>query len=186
MEVFDDSRMLGAYKRDELNNNGKRLLSLASDNKLALTNTFFSARRSGLSHTFNSIHSRNDRKQIDYILTPQAHRPRVYDIQVHPRLRLQPRRIQTITSYTRWSALAVVLPPTDAYVRKTKSSLSTGRSFDLRVVARIISKLPGLPLQPNSISEIAESFTKVILDAVEIEVAPPTTSHAQTRVVQDD
>ena len=44
MEVCDDSGMLGAYKRDELNNNGKRLLSLASDNKLALTNTFFSAR----------------------------------------------------------------------------------------------------------------------------------------------
>ena len=42
-----------------------------------------------------------------------------------------------------------------------------------RVVARIISKLPDLPLQPNSISEMAESFTKVILDTVEAEVPPP-------------
>ena len=42
-----------------------------------------------------------------------------------------------------------------------------------RVFARIIFKLPDLPSQPNSISEMAESFTKVILDAVEPEVPPP-------------
>ena len=47
-EGCDDGRVLGAYGLDDLNNNGKRLLSLASDNKLALTNTFFSARKGGL------------------------------------------------------------------------------------------------------------------------------------------
>ena len=43
-----------------------------------------------------------------------------------------------------------------------------------RVVARIISKLLDLPLQPNinSIFEMAESFINVILDAVEAEVPP--------------
>ena len=47
-----------------------------------------------------------------------------------------------------------------------------------RVVARIISKLPDLPLQPNSISEMAESFTKVIIDAIEAEVpSPPRRTH---------
>ena len=45
MEGYDDGRVLGAYRRDELSNSGKRLLSLASDNKLALTSTFFSARK---------------------------------------------------------------------------------------------------------------------------------------------
>ena len=85
MEGCDDGRALGAYGRDELTNNGKRLLSLASDNKLALTNTFFSARKGGISHTFNCcINSRNDRKRIDYILTRQTHRPRVYDVKIHP------------------------------------------------------------------------------------------------------
>ena len=34
-------------------------------------------------------------------------------------------------------------------------------------------KLPDLPLQPNSISEMAESFTKGILDTVEAEAPPP-------------
>ena len=84
IEGCDDGRVLGAYGRDESNNNGKRLSLLASDNKLALTNTFFSVRKGGLSHTFNGINSRDDRKRIDYILTREAHRPRVYDVNVHP------------------------------------------------------------------------------------------------------
>ena len=67
MKGCDDGRVLGAYGRDELN--GKRLLTVASDNKLALTNTFFSTRKGGVSHTFNGISSRNDQKRIDYILT---------------------------------------------------------------------------------------------------------------------
>ena len=37
MEGCDDGRVLGAYGRDELNNNGKRLLSLASGNKFSRT-----------------------------------------------------------------------------------------------------------------------------------------------------
>ena len=44
MEGCDDGTVLGAYGRDDLNNNGKRLPSMASDNKLTLTNKFFSAR----------------------------------------------------------------------------------------------------------------------------------------------
>ena len=38
---------------------------------------------------------------------------------------------------------------------------------------RVDSKLPDLPLQPNSISEMAESFTKVIIEAVKADVPPP-------------
>ena len=40
MEGCDDVRVLRAYGRDELNNNGKRLMSLALDNKFGLTNAF--------------------------------------------------------------------------------------------------------------------------------------------------
>ena len=38
-EGCDDCRALGACGRDELNDNGKRLLTFASDSELALTNT---------------------------------------------------------------------------------------------------------------------------------------------------
>ena len=82
----NDGRVLGAYGSDELNNIGKRLLSLGSDNKLDLTNTFFSAHKGGVFPTFNGINSRNVRKRIAYILICQAHRPRVYNVQVRSQL----------------------------------------------------------------------------------------------------
>ena len=58
MDGCGDGRVLGAYGRDELNNNGNHLLTFTKDNKLALTNAFFSTRKSGVSHTFNGICSR--------------------------------------------------------------------------------------------------------------------------------
>ena len=44
-------RLLGAYGRDKLNDNGKRLLH-AADNNLALLNTFFATPNRGVSYTF--------------------------------------------------------------------------------------------------------------------------------------
>ena len=84
LEECDDGRVLGACRRDELNDNGKRLLTLASDNKLGLTNTFFRGRKVGTFHTFDGINSRVDRKRIDYILTRQAQQFCVYDVKTHP------------------------------------------------------------------------------------------------------
>ena len=84
-EGTEDDRVLGAYGRDELNNNGKRLVNFATDNKLAVTNTFFSTRKGGISHTYNGvIEDAGDFKRIDYILTRHAHRPRVHNVEVHP------------------------------------------------------------------------------------------------------
>ena len=85
-ERTEDDGVLGAYGRDELNNNDKRLLNFATDNKLAVTNTFFSTRKGGISHTYNGVigYRAGDFKRIDYILTRQAHRPRVHNVEVHP------------------------------------------------------------------------------------------------------
>ena len=49
----------------------------------------------------------------------------------------------------------------------------------------ILSKLAFLLSQPNGFSEMAESFADAILDAVAIDVPPPTTALIQTRVVRD-
>ena len=68
MDGCGDGRVLGGYGRDELNSSGKGLLTFAKDNKLALTNTFFSTRKGGVSHTFNGVSSRNCQKRIDNIL----------------------------------------------------------------------------------------------------------------------
>ena len=48
-----DSKIVGAYGRDTLNNNGELLLSFANNHDLALVNTFFSTPKDGVSHTFN-------------------------------------------------------------------------------------------------------------------------------------
>ena len=45
-------KVLGAYGRDKLNENGKLLLGFAEDNKLALMNTLFRTPKSGVPHTF--------------------------------------------------------------------------------------------------------------------------------------
>ena len=47
-----DSKVLGAYGRDVLNENGKLLLGFPEGNILALLNTFFSTPKRGVSFTF--------------------------------------------------------------------------------------------------------------------------------------
>ena len=69
-----DSIVLGAYGRDRLNENGKLLLGLAEDNKLALLNTFFHTPKSGVSYTFQSANRSEGQARLDYILTKQADR----------------------------------------------------------------------------------------------------------------
>ena len=67
-ESVQDEGILGTYGRDELNDNGKLLLSFATDNKLAIMNTFFSKRKGGVSHTYNGVKGSraSDFKRIDY------------------------------------------------------------------------------------------------------------------------
>ena len=85
-ESLQDKGILGTYRRDELNDNGKLLLSFATDSKLAIMNTFFSTRKGGVSQIYNgATGSRtSDFKRIDYVLTRQAHRGRVRNVVVHP------------------------------------------------------------------------------------------------------
>ena len=113
----DESRVLGEYGRDVHNDNGKRLLSFATNCKLALTNMFVSTRKGGISHTHNGT-SPNDRAPIDYILIRQAHRPRVQYVKVVPRPPAAAKAdsdhnilYEVYQSPTQWS----LLRPTDEY-----------------------------------------------------------------------
>ena len=49
----EECKVLGAYGRDNLNDNGERLLSFSANHELALLNTFFSTAKNAISHTFN-------------------------------------------------------------------------------------------------------------------------------------
>ena len=68
------SKVLGAYGRDKLNENGKLLLGFAEDNKLALLNTLFCTPKSGVPYTFQSANRSKGQARLDYILTKQADR----------------------------------------------------------------------------------------------------------------
>ena len=65
-----DNKIVAAYGRDTLNDNGELLLSFANNHDLAIVNTFFNTPKSGVSHTFNG----RSKKRIDYILTRQCDR----------------------------------------------------------------------------------------------------------------
>ena len=58
-------KVLGAYGRDTLNDNGERLLSFSADQWLALLKSVFSTAKNAVSYAFNG----RDKKRIDYILT---------------------------------------------------------------------------------------------------------------------
>ena len=48
-----DNKIVGAYGRDILNDNGQLLLSFANNHDLALVNKFLSTPKGSISHTFN-------------------------------------------------------------------------------------------------------------------------------------
>ena len=102
---------------------------------LSRTCSLAHVKKGGLSHTFNGINSRNDRKRIDYILTRQAHRPRVYDVKVHPQ---PPSPAKTDSDHNIVHAMVRLsgrIAPNRRIPTKKKSSLSTSRSFDLTEIA---------------------------------------------------
>ena len=68
------SKLLGAYGRDVLNENGKLLLGFAEDNKLALLNTFFCTPKSCASYTFQSANYSKGQARLNHILTRQTNR----------------------------------------------------------------------------------------------------------------
>ena len=75
-----DTKIIGAYGRDTLNDNGELLLSFTNNYDLAIVNTFFSTPKGGVLHTFNG----RGKKRIDYILTRQRDHKPVRNFTVHP------------------------------------------------------------------------------------------------------
>ena len=75
-------KVMGAYGRDELNDNGERLLLHAADNKLALLDTYYTTPPRGISHTLQSPNRGKAQHRLDYLLTQQADRRLVRNVTV--------------------------------------------------------------------------------------------------------
>ena len=170
-ERTEDDGVLGAYGRDELNDNGKLLLNFATDNKRAVTNSFFSTRNGGISYTYSGVigDRAGDFKRINYILTRQAHRPRVHSVEVHP----QPNRPIKADSDHNMVFATVDLGGRFAHNRRVRQTPQP-RSFDrsqlktrfLRErVIRIVNNIDEIAGQRASVAEDAKEFTEAILGA---------------------
>ena len=79
---WTDGNVLGAYGRDELNDNGARLLIHASDNNVALLNTYYATSARGISYTFQSPNREKAQYRLDFILTRQVDRRLVRNVTV--------------------------------------------------------------------------------------------------------
>ena len=171
-EGTEDDGVLGAYGRDELNNNGKRLPNFATDNKHAVTNTFFSTLKGGISYIYNGVigDRAGDFKRIDYILTRQAHRPGVHNVEVHP----QPNRPIKADSDHSMVFAAVDFGGRFAHNRRVwqtpqprpfdRSQLKT-RFLRERVIRKFVNNIDEIAGQRASVAEEAKEFTEAILGA---------------------
>ena len=76
----EEFKVLCAYGRYTLNDNGERLLPFSANRELAILNAFFSTAKNAMSHTFNG----RGKKRIDYVLTRQRDRKLVRNVTGHP------------------------------------------------------------------------------------------------------
>ena len=163
-----DSKVLGAYGRDMLNENGKLQLGFAEDNKFALMNTLFCTPKRGVSYTFQNANRSKWQARLDYILTKQSDRLFIRCVKVHRPPLEAPESDQNLV-YAK-----VRIPRRSAPNRgKRDSTKETPKLADLRrlmidpnlrcqVVSAMVDELPPIP-DGTCISDIATVMADVML-----------------------
>ena len=165
-----DSKILGAYGRDTLNN-GELLLSFVNNHDLALVNMFFSTLKGGVSHTFNG----RGKKRIDYILTRQRDRKLVRNVTVHPQPPFLPISDHNIVSvpvkllghFARNRQLrAPAKPPVD------RRRLVTDPQLLQEVATAVGRHLRANPPGDSSVDDVEAAFAAAIIQTAELVIPP--------------
>ena len=167
-----DSKILGAYGRDTLNDNGELLLSFANNHDLALVNTFFSIPKGGVSHTFNG----RGKKRIDYILTRQRDRKFVRNVTVHPQPSFLPISDHNIVSApvkllghfarNRRLRASAKKPPVD------RRRLVTDPQLRQEVATAVGRHLRANPPGDSSVDDVEAAFAAAIMRTAELVIPP--------------
>ena len=166
-----DSKILGAYVRDTLNDNEELLLSFANNHDLAFVNTFLSTPKGGVSHTFNG----RGKKRIDYILTRQRYSKFVRNVTVHPQPSFLP-----ISDHNIVSALVKLLghfarnrrlrasakPPVD------RRRLVTDPRLRQEVATAVGRHLRANPPGDSSVDDVEAAFAAAIMRTAELVIPP--------------
>ena len=173
-----DSKILGAYGRDTLNDNGKLLLSFAKNPDLALVNTFFSTLKGDVSHTFNV----REKIRIDYILTRQRNRKFVRNVAVHPQHSFLPISDHNIVSepvkllghFARNRRLrASAKPPVD------RRRLVTDPQLRQEVATAVGRHLRANPPGDSGVDDVEAAFAAAIMRTAELVI--PSQERKETR-----
>ena len=162
-----DSKTLGAYGRDTLNDNRELLLTFANNHDLALVNTFFSTPKGGVSHTFNG----RGKKRIDYILTRQRDRKFVRNVMVHPQPSFLP-----ISDHNVVSAPVKLLGHFSRYRRLRASAkppvgrrrLVTDSQLRQEVATAVGRHLRANPPGDSSVDDVEAAFAAAIMRTAEL------------------
>ena len=166
-----DSKILGAYGGDTLNDNGELLLSFANNHDLALVNTFFSTPKGGVSHTFTG----QGKKRIDYILTRQRDRKFVRNVTLRPQPSFLPISEHNIVSapvkplghFARNRRLrASAKPPVD------RRRLVTDPQLRQEVATAVGRHLRAIPPGDSSVDDVEAAFAAAIMRTAELVIPP--------------
>ena len=172
------NKVLGAYGRDVLIENGKLLLGFAEENKLALLDIFLCTSKSGVSCTFQYANHSKRQARLDYILTKQADRRLIRFINVcwppveapesdHnlvytkiciPRRSAPKRRKRDITKET----------PKTSGLRRSMADPNLRRQVKNTIIVTLLAIPDG-----TCISDVATDMTDVMLSTA-AEPAPPS------------
>ena len=167
-----DSKVLGAYGRDMLIENGKPLLGFTENNKLAFLKYLFCTPKSGVSYTFQSANSSKRQARLDHMLTKQADRRLIPCVNIRrPPLEAPESNHNLVYSKVR-------IPRRSApNRRKRDSTKETPKLADLRrlmtdpsllcqVANAMVDALPPIP-DGTCISDIATDMVDVMLSTAD-------------------
>ena len=166
-----DSRTLGAYGRDTLNDNGDLLLSFANSHDLALMNTFLSTPKGGVSHTFNG----RGKKRIEYILTRESDHKLVRNVRVHPQPYFVPISDHNIVSvpiklidhfYRNCRLRTSAKPPA------SRRRLVTNPQFRQKVTTAIGRHFRANPPEHSNVDDMEAAFAAAIMRTAELVIPP--------------
>ena len=164
-------KILGAYGRDTLNDNGELLLSFTNNRDLAIVNTFFSTPKGGVSHSFNG----RGKKRIDYILTRQRDGKLVRNVTVYPRPSFLSTSDHNVVSapvkllghFARNRRLrASAKPPVD------RRRLATDPQLRQEVAPAVGRHLRANPPGDSNMNDVEAAFASAIVRTAELAIPP--------------
>ena len=167
-----NSKIICAYGRDTLNDNGELLLlSFTNNHDLAFANMFFSTPEGGVSHTFNG----RAKKRIDYILTRQRDRKYVQNVTVHPQPSFLPISDHNIVSapvnflghFARNCRLTASAKPS-----VDRRRLVTDPQLRQEVVTAVGRHLRANPPGDSSVDDVEAAFAAAIMQTAELMIPP--------------